>query len=202
MPKKFTDYRLVCREKFKNAKFINGTYYWGGGGIENLNRPVYEVLPEGIKFENIEKWKYSQYASLETYPYLKFLPPVDSSTFPLDKAAAFPGGFKALEKAITHNIRLSAEYIRSQKLRTVMLNIMIDESGELSIVESFDNILRAYPANKTFYEQVIKSVNALSAWESAVRNNQKAKHFYSLSVLLDSGKLSVLLHSKNLINQE
>lgn len=190
--------KLECVEEYDNGKFIKGKYYWGGGGIQDIGQPTMNILPETKKFEKLEKWTASKYASIEAYPYLKFLPKVDSTVFPVDKKAEFPGGLDSLTKVFAKNMKLSKSYIASQKLRSSMFNIMIDENGKLEITQDPNKAsLMSFPDNQIFYEQVLKTIKKLPNWEPAKRNNKSVKNHFMFMVIMDSGNISVQLLSMN-----
>lgn len=190
--------KLECVEEYDNGKFIRGKYYWGGGGIQDIGQPTMNILPETKKFEKLEKWSASKYASIEAYPYLKFLPKVDSSVFPLDKLAEFPGGIDSLTSTIRKNMKLSKAYIASQKLRSSMFIIMIDETGKLKITEDPSGpSLMIFPDNQIFHDQSLKAIKKLPNWTPASRNNKNVVNNFMLSIRMDSGQITVQLLSLN-----
>lgn len=195
--------RLNCTEKYKIGKFIGGTYFWGGGGIEKLNGAVFEILPELNKFKKTENWEYSDYASIEDYPILKFLPPVDSSFFPVEKLAEFPNGIDSLKIIFKNELKFSKNYIKSQKLRSVTLNIVICENGKLKIVQNPSKYsLSLYPTNQKFYNKVLKSIKKLPNWKPAIRDNKNVLNYFTLSVLMDKGEVDVQLISNNKVRKK
>ena len=165
--------KLECVEEYENGKFVKGKYYWGGGSIQDLGRPTMNILPETDKFDKMEKWSYLKYASIEAYPYLTFLPKVDSTVFPVDKFAEFPGGIDSLTSTIRSNIKLSKSYIASQKLRLCMFIVMIDTTGNLKITEDPNGpSLKTFPDNQIFHDQSLKAIKKLSNWTPASRSNK------------------------------
>lgn len=190
--------RLECVEKYNNGRFVKGKYLRGGGGIQNIGSPTINILPESTKFEKLENWKATKYASIESYPYLKFLPALDSTELPLDSLAKFPGGLDSLASHFRHEMKFSKSYIESQKERSFMLIIAIDENGELEIFQDPSKAsLNLYPTNQTFYNNAMKAVKNLPEWKPAIRNGQKAKNYYTLSISMEDGVISTLLHSRN-----
>ena len=171
--------RLECTEEYDNGKFVKGKYYWGGGGIQDIGQPAMNIFPEMRKFEKLEKWSTSKYASIEAYPYLKFLPKVDSSVFPVDKKAQFPGGLDSLTKVFTKHMKLSKSYIASQKVRLSMFSILIDDIGELKITDDFNKAFKSSPDYQVFYEQVLKTIKKLPNWEPAKRNGKSVSSRFS-----------------------
>jgi hypothetical protein len=123
--------KLECLEEYENGMFVRGKYYWGGGGVQDIGRPTMNILPETDKFNKLENWDFSKYASIEAYPFLEFLPNVDSTVFPVDKLAEFPGGIDFLTKIVRNNIKLSKSYIASQKLRSMLFEIRIKRQREI-----------------------------------------------------------------------
>jgi hypothetical protein len=158
------------------------------------------VLPETTKFENIENWKTTIYASKDEYPFLKFLPNVDSSFFPVNRLAYFPGGLDSLKSQISKQIKLSKSYIKSQQRSFCMFKIIINNKGNLEIEED-PNIasLILFPENKIFYKKVLKAITNLPSWEPAKRDNKNVKSYFMLTVTLDNGSISILLSNINQI---
>lgn len=190
--------KLECVEEYDSGKFIQGKYYWDGGAIEDIGQPTMNILPETKKFEKLEKWKASKYASIEAYPYLTFLPKVDSSVFPLDKLAEFPGGIDSLTSTIRKNMKLSKAYIASQKLRSSMFIIMINKTGKLKITEDPNGpALMSFPDNQKFHDQSLKAIKKLPNWIPASRGNKNVTNHFMLSIDMDSGQITVQLLSLN-----
>jgi antitoxin component YwqK of YwqJK toxin-antitoxin module len=126
MPKISHERKLEYVEEYEHGRFVRGKYYWAGGENQDISQPTMMILPEMQKFEKLSKWSASKYASIEAYPYLKFLPKVDSSVFPVDKKAEFPGGLDSLKRIFDKNVKLSKSNIASQKSISSMFNILID----------------------------------------------------------------------------
>lgn len=190
--------KLECVEEYENGKFIKGKYYWGGGGIQDIGRPTMNILPETNKFEKLEKWISSKYASIEAYPYLTFLPKVDSTVFPVDKLAEFPGGLDSLTSLIQKSMKLSKSYIASQKGRSSMFIIMIEATGKLKITEDpSGSSLMTFPDNQIFHDQSLKAVKKLPNWTPALRNNRNVVNHFMLAIHMDSGQITVQLISRN-----
>lgn len=198
MPGVTHEKKLECVEEYESGKFVKGKYYWGGGAIQDIGRPTMNILPETDKFNKLEKWAYSKYASIESYPYLKFLPKVDSTVFPLDNLAEFPGGIDSLTKVIRGNMKLSKSYIESQKLHSSMFRIMIDASGKLKITEDPSGpSLMSFPTNQLFHDQSLKAVRRLTGWTPARRGNSRVVNYFMLTIHMDNGYISVQLISLN-----
>jgi antitoxin component YwqK of YwqJK toxin-antitoxin module len=191
--------RLECIEEYDNGSFLKGKYYWGGGGIQDISVPTMRVFPERKKFENLEKWSYSIYASVDLYPFLKFLPKVDSTVFPVTKEAQFPGGIDSLRQYFVRNMKFTQSYIDSQDERSCMFKVMVDENGKLSIIED-PNIpsLMSYPSEKLFYRISLKSLKSMPRWESAVRGNENVRSYFMIAILMRCGEVSVVLKSINI----
>lgn len=190
--------KLECMEVYEEGRFIKGKYYWARS-VQNLKSPVINILPESVKFKKTENWEYSKYASIEAYPYLKFLPSVDSSLFPVNKFAHFPDENGSLADYFKKKIRLSRTYIESQKERGIGTYILIDEEGKLEVVEDpgEESLLKSYPSNQVFYDQVHQALKEMPLWEPAIRNNRKVKNYFYLVVRIDNGELVVHLSSDN-----
>lgn len=189
--------RLECTEEYDKGRFVKGKYYWEGVGVQEIGRPIKEVLPETRKFTNLETWKASKYASIESYPFLKFLPKVDSTVFPVDKKAEFPGGIDSLTKVLTKNTKFSKSYILSQKSRIVWFNILIDESGELKIMVDHNKTIASSPGNQVFHEQILKTISKLPNWTPATRGSKYVKNYFVMSIHMDNGSINVHLTSVN-----
>jgi antitoxin component YwqK of YwqJK toxin-antitoxin module len=195
-----SDDRRPVTEVYEKGKFKSGKYYRSDGKIQDMKFSTIHVLPETTKFENTENWKTTIYASRDEYPFLHFLPGVDSSYFPVNRLAYFPGGTDSLKNQIVKQIKLSKFYIRSQQHRLCMFKIMINENGDLEIEED-PNISMLYlmPDNKIFYEKVIKSIKSLPNWIPALRNNKAVRSHFNLSVTLDKGSIKIFLSNINQI---
>lgn len=190
--------KLECVEEYENGMFVRGKYYWGGGAIQDIGKPTMNILRETDKFEKLERWVYSKYASIEAYPYLKFLPRVDSTVFPVDQLAEFPGGVDSLTKIIRDDMNLSKSYVASQKLRSSMFEIMIDTNGKLKITADPGNAsLMSFPENQPFHAQSIKAIKKLPGWLPAIRGTRKVASHFMMSVSMDDGDISVQLISLN-----
>ncbi|HRE67876.1 MAG TPA: hypothetical protein PLM56_10105 [Cyclobacteriaceae bacterium] len=190
--------KLECLEEYENGMFVRGKYYWGGGGVQDIGRPTMNILPETDKFNKLENWDFSKYASIEAYPFLEFLPNVDSTVFPVDKLAEFPGGIDSLTKIVRNNIKLSKSYIASQKLRSMLFEIRINAKGKLKITEyPSELILMSFPTNQLFYDKSLKTVKKLKGWIPATRGANRVVNYFMLAIHLDDGHISVQLISLN-----
>jgi hypothetical protein len=192
------DKKIECVEEYDNGKFVRGKYYWGGGGIQDIGVPTMNILPEARKFEKLEKWTASKYASREVYPYLKFLAKTDSTVFPVDKLAAFPGGLDSLTKIFQREMRFPKSYVASQKLRSSGVQIMISEEGKLKVTADYNKRLaQVNPDNQLFYERMMKTIKKLPAWTPAERNNKRVQNYFYFTVNMDNGQISIQLLSLN-----
>lgn len=190
--------KLECIEEYDNGNFIKGKYYWGGGGIQDIGQPTMNILPETKKFEKLETWTASKYASIEAYPYLTFLPKVDSSVFPVDQLAEFPGGLDSLTSTIRKNMKLPKTYIASQKLRSSTFIIMINETGKLKITEDPSGpSLMTFPDNQLFHDRSLKTIKRLPNWTPASRNSKNVVNHFMLTIYMDNGQITVQLLSQN-----
>jgi hypothetical protein len=187
--------RLECVEEYDHGIFIKGKYYWGGGGIEDLGRPTMRILPERDKFSKMDSWASSKYASIEEYPMLKFLPKIDSTVFPVDEFAQFPGGLDSLRNAVARNMKLSKSYISSQNERSSSITIMIDKDGVLKIKEP--PYTAPYPGDQLFNDQSLKAIKKLPHWRPAKRGKKAVVNYFSVSVLMENGNIDVSLTSMN-----
>lgn len=189
---------LPMVEIYENGKFITGEFYRHDGSIQKMNLSTIKVLPETTKFENIDNWKASIYASIDEYPFLRFLPRVDSSYFPVNKLAVFPGGTDSLTRQIWRQLKLKKSYIKSQQLCICMFKIIVNEKGILEIEEDQNiSMLKLYPGNELFYRQVLKALPNLPKWDPAVRHQRKVKSHFMLTISLDKGLLRVNLSNTN-----
>lgn len=207
--KYYTDYlsrdenqyeKMPLIEVYENGKFISGEFYKYDGSIQKMNISTVKVLPETTKFENIENWKTSIYASKDEYPFLKFLPKVDSSYFPVNRLAVFPGGSDSLTSQISRQLNFKKSYIKSQKLCICMFKIIINEKGILEIEEDQNtSMLKLYPGNTLFYRQVLKALKNSPKWDPAVLNNRNVKNHFMLTISMENGIIKAIFHSINQI---
>jgi len=123
------DSRLECTEEYKEGKFVKGKYYAAGGGIQDLRFPTYTVLPEVSKFENTETWQRTRSLSIESYPYLKFLPKLDSGELfmPVDKFPEFPGGMAKFYSYIGREFKCSGANRGADK--KIFVEFVVDSTG-------------------------------------------------------------------------
>lgn len=145
---------LECTEVYEEGRFVKGKYYHDGR-VHKVKSPVIEILPESIKFEKTETWKHSQYATIEAYPYLKFLPSEDSTILPVDEYAQFPELDGSLTDYFKKNLRLSNSYMNSKRPKTIGAYILIGEEGKLNVIKDpAKEYMHADPDNQKFYDQV------------------------------------------------
>jgi hypothetical protein len=157
-----------------------------------------KMFPERKKFEQLENWSYSKFASIDNYPFLKFLPKVDSSVFPVDRKAQFPGGLDSISKFFTKNMKFSKSYISSQEKRFCMVTIVVNEDGKVNITDDPNRpSIGAYPDDQIFYQKALKTIKALPLWEPAKRGNKTVKNYFMINIFMDNGKVDVQLLSKN-----
>lgn len=125
--------KLECTEVYQDNKFIKGTYYWGGGAVQQLSSSRMKVWPETIKFNNTEKWHKTHTLSIESYPYLKFLPKLDSVAmqnagewYRADKSPEFPGGMEKFQSYLKSELKCSPIN------ETVFVEFLIDATGRIN----------------------------------------------------------------------
>jgi antitoxin component YwqK of YwqJK toxin-antitoxin module len=192
--------KLPSTEIYDNGKFVSGEFYNHDGKLMKMNISTEHVLPETTKFENTEKWKPSIYASKDEYPFLKFLPKVDSSFFPVNRLASFPGGLDSLKTYFRNQIKLKKSYIKSEPQSFCMFKIIITEKGVLKIEEDPNiSTLKFYPSHMVFYQQVLKAIKNSPEWDPAVRNQKYVKSHLMLTIRLNNGAIEVMLSSTNQI---
>jgi len=191
---------LSLSEKYKNGKFISGEYYDKDGHLQKLGFPDFDVLPETEKFVNTESWNLSIYASKDEYPFLKFLPEADSTLFPVNTLASFPGGPDSLRSKIARQIKLRKSYIKSQKHHVCIFKISINESGILKIEEDPNKtVVKVLPGELPYYRQVVKAITSLPVWNPASRNQKYVRCHFALYVISDSGVITIKLSNINQI---
>jgi len=179
---------------------ISGEYYNKDGQIQKMNFADFDVLPDTKKFINTENWEASIYASKDEYPFLIFLPKVDSSLFPVSTLASFPGGEDSLRSKIARQIKLRKAYINSQQHRVCFFKIIINERGILEIEEDLNkSIVKIFPSESIFYKQVLAAINKLPVWKPASRNQKYVISHFMLYVMLDNGTINVKLTNINQI---
>jgi antitoxin component YwqK of YwqJK toxin-antitoxin module len=128
------DTRLECTEVYKDGNFVKGKYYWGGGGVQDISSPTYDILPESTKFEKTETWKRTHTLSIESYPYLKFLPKLDSTAmqnsgewYRADKSPEFPGGMPKFYSYIEREFKCSG--INRGTDQKLFVEFLVDSTG-------------------------------------------------------------------------
>jgi antitoxin component YwqK of YwqJK toxin-antitoxin module len=185
-------------EIYENGKFITGKYPRNDGTVQNMSFSTIHVLPETKKFERTERWESTIYASRDEYPFLKFLPKVDSSYFPVNKLAAFPGGIDSLTSQISRQLKLKKSYIKTQSLLLCMFKIIINEKGILEIEEDQNkSMLKLYPDKTLFYQRVLKALKNLPMWSPAVLHQKYVKSHFNITISMEKGLLRINLSSIN-----
>jgi len=180
---------LQLSVKYHKGKFVTGRMFEHGKVLEMLHPPD-EIIPENIKFFNIEQWRFSNYASSNEYPYLRFLPKIDSTVFPVDSIAEFPGGYDSAATAIQRGIKLPKSYINSNEDSGYYISFIIDEEGKLKIIED-------HHSDDILYKQAIKVLTNLPAWKPAMRNNKNVATHFMVHVFLKNEHVVVGLVAMN-----
>lgn len=179
-------------ETYHQGTFVKGKGYILGKVSEFIT-PTSNLIPEPIKFDYTENWMLSMYACIEEYPFLKFLPKLDSTMLPVDSQAEFPGGLDSLINTITHNkgvVKCGREgYDNSYKIK-----ITIDESGKLSFKTGYNYY-------DDFYKEFIRVIKKLPSWKPAKRNGEKVPNYFTLFVFLKDGQISARIYSLNEIKK-
>jgi antitoxin component YwqK of YwqJK toxin-antitoxin module len=180
---------LQLSVKYHKGKFVAGKRF-GNGEVQEMNFAPQNLIPESPKFINTELWQYTEYASIEEYPLLKFLPKRDSTVFPVDTSATLPGGMDSIAAAIQRGIKLPKSYIRDNETSSYKVGIMIDETGKLKIIKE-------YKTEDILYKQVIQSIKNLPVWKPARRNSGNAANYFTIRAKLNNGKISIEITSDN-----
>ncbi|MDO9255966.1 MAG: hypothetical protein Q7U54_10675 [Bacteroidales bacterium] len=181
--------QLQCSEKYHNGRFVSGKQF-GYGQIRDLDTPKQNMIQESEKFINTETWEQTKYACIEEYPNLKFLKEVDSTVFPVDSFAVFPGGMDSVATEIWREIKLPKSYVENHPTELHFIDFFIDQNGKLIIKDekSYDDI---------FYKQAIQSIRKLSGWKPAKRNSQNVINYFTVRVREANGNVMVDLLSEN-----
>jgi len=181
--------RLEFSTKYHKGTFVTGMMFKEGISVE-MKQPLEGLIPESIKFFNTETWERSEYASINEYPYLKFLPKIDSTVFPVDSFAVFPGGMDSLSIAIKKRIKLPKSYIYWDEKSSYTIPLFINEEGKVKITKE-------YNSDDIFYKQIIQTIKELPDWIPAKRNNMNVGNYFSVQVFLQDKKICVKASSKN-----
>lgn len=176
-------------EKYRKGKFITGKRFVIGQILE-LDNPKENIIPESVKFYNTETWQQTQYACIEEYPYLKFLKKVDSTVFPVDSFAVYPGGMDSVATAIWREIKLPKSYGEDYPSAIHFIDFIIDQNGKLIIKDekSYDDI---------FYKQAIQSIRKLTGWKPAKRHSKDVINYFTVRIREKNGYIMVDLMSDN-----
>jgi len=126
--------RLECTEVYKEGKFVKGGYFFGGDGNRDLRSPVYNVLPEALKFENTENWMRTHTLSIESYPYLKFLPKLDTIAmqnagewYKVDQTPKFRGGISNFYSYVDREFKCSGADLGTDNV--IYVEFVVDSTG-------------------------------------------------------------------------
>jgi antitoxin component YwqK of YwqJK toxin-antitoxin module len=122
--------RLECLEVYNRGKFIKGKYYDENGGVQEYKEQSIPIFQEDVKFSNIENWASTNYGTIESYPYLKFLPKFDSTKLNHinpDKFPEFPGGMTKFLNYIERSVKCSS----TQNLVNgkILVEFIVDSEG-------------------------------------------------------------------------
>jgi antitoxin component YwqK of YwqJK toxin-antitoxin module len=180
---------LQRSEKYHNGKFIKGKRFWNGQ-ILDLDTPKQDMIQESVKFYNTETWQQTKYACIEEYPNLKFLKAVDSTVFPVDSFAVFPGGMDSVATSIWREIKLPKSYAEDHPTALYFIDFIIDKDGKLIIKDekNYDDI---------FYKQAIQSIRKLTDWKPAKRHSEAAINYFTVRIGEKNGQVMVDLMSGN-----
>lgn len=190
-------------ETYHQGKLISGKGYVNEKVVDRV-LPTMQLVGEPIKFYTTENWLCTQYACIEEYPFLKFLPKLDSTKLPVDSLAEFPGGLQAFENKIALNKGLQKIGLYNcnnlQKVGLYNFNnkykfiVTIDKNGQLS----FET---AYPYSDDFYKKIIRIIKKQPVWKPARRNNKNVTNYFALVVNLNDGLIQVNMTSLNEIEK-
>jgi antitoxin component YwqK of YwqJK toxin-antitoxin module len=196
----FSNYEknLFYTEEYKKGTFILGKRYWIPGQVDTFNYPISDIYPESLKFERIENWKYMPDIKIQDYPHLKFLAEIDSSKYPVDKIAEFPGDVFSLNVYFRTELKLPKSYVKSHNTVFYVVEVMVDENGKLTITEDLSlKLLNWDLPNQIFYKQVLKAIKRMPYWIPAERNGKKVKSYYILAVTMINDFIEAHLESRN-----
>lgn len=181
--------QLQRSEIYHKGKFVKGKQFYEGQVLD-INSPRQNLVQESIKFRNIEIWRYLPYASIDEYPYLKFLQHIDSTIFPVDSFAEFPGGLDSLAKTLLRRIKLPRSYFQYYSKTAHFIYITIDEYGKLTIKK--DNA-----HDDVFHKQAVLALQNLPDWKPAQRNFRHVINYFEIYLSQDDGKVKVKIRSNN-----
>ena len=183
------EYELQRSEKYRKGKFVIGKKFWNGL-ILDMDEPKQDIIQESVKFKNTETWQLSKYACIEEYPDLKFLTSVDSTVFPVDSFAEFPGGMDSAATSIWREIKLPVSYGDDHSTALYFIDFIIDTTGKVIIEDekNYEDIL---------YKQAIQSVRKLKGWKPAKRNSKDVINYFTVRVVYKNGKVMVDMMSDN-----
>lgn len=179
-------------ETYHQGKLISGKGYVNEKVVDRV-LPTIQLVGEPTKFYTTENWLCTQYACIEEYPFLKFLPKLDSTKLPVDSLAEFPGGLQAFENKIALNKGLQKVGLYSYN-STYQFVITIDNNGKLSFTTR-------YNYSDDFYKEIIRILKKQPAWKAAIRNNKNVTNYFALVVNLKDGLIRVKMASLNEIEK-
>lgn len=147
--------RLECIEVYENGKFMKAKYYSPNGEARNINFSPYYILPESNKFYTVESWQKVSYLSIESYPYLKFLPKLDSAEsqhaelrYKADKQPQFIGGMEKFYAYLERKLKCSPD--NRDRGRKIFVEFIVDSTGYIrkgSVVFKNEDIRQACKEN-------------------------------------------------------
>lgn len=194
----YHDDKLACREEYKKGRLQKTTWY-NNLGVWMVNLNEHSKIPEREKFKRIPNWAANKYASIEAYPWLKKLPHVDSTVFPVDTPAIYPGGLDSLETHLLRKIETKKWFAKTDKKMYAFHSFFIDPQGNLK----FKDKPSALPGEHQFLNLVTKALKLLPKWEPAKRGNKNVEHFFVINVILEEQKPKIyFLISNNEVNNK
>ena len=179
-------------EIYHKGKLISGKGFVNEKVVDRV-LPTIQLVAEPTKFYTTENWICSQYACIEEYPFLKFLPKLDSTKLPVDSLAEFPEGPQSFENKITRNKGLQRVGLYSYNNDYEIL-ITIDDNGKLSYKTT-------YNYSDDFYKEMIRIIKKQPSWKPAIRGNKKVPNYFILLVKLKDGQIRANMYSVNEIEK-
>jgi len=179
-------------EIYHKGKLISGKGFVNEKVVDRV-LPTIQLVAEPTKFYTTENWICSQYACIEEYPFLKFLPKLDSTKLPVDSLAEFPEGPQSFENKITCNKGLQRVGLYSYNNDYEIL-ITIDDNGKLSFKTT-------YNYSDDFYKEMIRIIKKQPSWKPAIRGNKKVPNYFILFVKLKDGQIRANIYSVNEIEK-
>jgi antitoxin component YwqK of YwqJK toxin-antitoxin module len=185
------DFELLTEETYENGICLKSI--WAG-----FSQPrKHSILPESIKFEGMDYWFYDELASKQAYPELRFLPKIDSSYFPVNQHASYPGGVDSLLNEMLRIMKVPKEYADGRAYRIIYINFTVTDKGKIRFERFRGMPDYRFRDNAYLYERVSRALKKIKGWTPAVRNDRYVDSRYTLKFSISRSYFEMIIDKEN-----